>query len=172
MPVRVRIERGPHAGLVRKEVVRRAGVIFDALALDNAELSIVLTDDLRIRMLNRDYRQKDKPTDVLAFAMREGELGDVGSELLGDVIVSVETARRQAVRAGHDVLSEVTILVVHGVLHLLGWDHDTLAKDRRMRAETARLAGLTAPSVEKANGGNSGIKQPSRRSSPRRHPRG
>jgi probable rRNA maturation factor len=142
MPVRLSVEEGPHPGLERKEVARRARVVFRALGLGTAELSIVLTGDARIRELNRDYRQKDKPTDVLAFAMREGELGEVGGELLGDVIVSVETARRQALRERHDVLAEVTMLLTHGILHLLGWDHETAAKDRKMRAETARLVEL------------------------------
>jgi probable rRNA maturation factor len=142
MPVRMSVEAGPHEGLERKEVLRRARVVFAALGLGEAELSVVLTGDARIHALNRDYRAKDRPTDVLAFAMREGEHGEVGSGLLGDVIVSVETARRQAVRAGHDVLAEVTMLLVHGTLHLLGWDHETPTKDRKMKAETARLVAL------------------------------
>lgn len=83
--------------------------------------------------------------------MREGELGHVGTDVLGDVVVSVETARRQAERAGHDLLHEVTVLLAHGVLHLLGWDHETAAKDRRMRAETTRLVALAAaPSPARA----------------------
>jgi len=143
MPVQLRVERGPYAGLPRAEVTRRVRVVFDALALGDAELSVVLTNDAQIHELNRDYRHKDRPTDVLAFAMREGELGDVGNEL-GDVIVSVETARRQAASAGHDLLAELTMLLVHGILHLLGWDHQTLATDRKMRAETARLVALAA----------------------------
>jgi probable rRNA maturation factor len=142
MPVRLSVEEGPHPGLDRKEVARRARVVFGALGLGDAELSIVLTDDVRIHALNRVYRGKDRPTDVLAFAMREGELGDVGREMLGDVIVSVETARRQAARARHDVLAEVTMLLVHGTLHLLGWDHETASKDRKMKEETARLVAL------------------------------
>jgi probable rRNA maturation factor len=142
MPVRLTVEGGPHAGLDRKEVSRRTRAVFAALALADAELSVVLTDDARIHELNRVYRGKDKPTDVLAFAMREGEFGEVGSELLGDVIVSVETARRQAKERGHDVLAEVTMLLTHGILHLLGWDHETVAKDRKMRAETNRLVAI------------------------------
>jgi probable rRNA maturation factor len=143
MPVRLRIEGGPYQGIERAEVARRARAVFSALALGRAEVSLLLTDDARIHVLNRDYRHKDKPTDVLAFAMREGEMGDLGGgDLLGDVIVSVETARRQAARARKDVLTEVTMLMTHGILHLLGWDHDTKPKDRAMRAETARLMAL------------------------------
>ncbi len=72
MPVRLRVEEGPHEGLDRREIARRARVVFEALSLGEAELSIVLTNDARIHALNREYRQKDRPTDVLAFAMREG----------------------------------------------------------------------------------------------------
>jgi probable rRNA maturation factor len=115
-----------------------------ALKLNDSELSVLLTGDDQIQELNRLYRKKDRPTDVLAFAMNEGESipGSSSSEmprLLGDVIVSVPTARAQAKRAGKDALDEVTMLLAHGLLHLLGWDHDTARKDRAMRAETERL---------------------------------
>jgi hypothetical protein len=70
--------------------------------------------------------------------------------VLGDVIVSVPTARKQADERGAGVLDEVTMLLAHGLLHLLGWDHDTPAKDRRMRAETDRLCQAAAPSVKRA----------------------
>ena len=104
------------------------------LQLEKAEVSFVLTDDERIHQLNKIYRGKDRPTDVLAFAMHEGEFGALAGHVLGDVIVSVPTARKQADRSGTPVLDEVTMLLAHGLLHLLGWDHDTAAKDRRMRA--------------------------------------
>jgi probable rRNA maturation factor len=119
-----------------------------ALQLRQGELSIVLTDDTQIRKLNASYRQKDKATDVLAFAMREGEGGELAGGILGDVVVSVDTARNQAARAGHDLLTEVTMLLAHGLLHLLGWDHDTRIKDALMRAETARLCGIAAADVK------------------------
>lgn len=113
--------------------------MIDALQLDSVELSVVLTDDKTIHRLNKDYRDKDKPTDVLAFAMREGDFAELAGPSLGDVVVSVPTARKQAEERRVSVLSEVTMLTAHGLLHLLGWDHDTPAKDRRMRAETERL---------------------------------
>jgi probable rRNA maturation factor len=142
VPVRLTPFDGPHPDLDDRELGRRARVIFRALQLGKSELSIVVTGDAQIRELNRAYRKKDRPTDVLAFAMREGEPCGEAGELLGDVIVSLETARKQAHKAGHDVLSEVTMLMTHGVLHLLGWDHETPSKDRRMRGETARLMEL------------------------------
>ena len=95
------------------------------------EVSVLLTDDADIRQLNRDYRGIDAPTDVLAFAMREGEDGNLNPNLLGDLVISLETAARQA--STKDALSptcgnletEAALLAVHGTLHLLGYDHQT-----------------------------------------------
>jgi probable rRNA maturation factor len=131
-------------GLSRGVVLARLRAMMTALNLGDAELSVLLTDDDQIQELNALYRKKDKPTDVLAFAMREGAAPPhpAEQELLGDVIVSVPTARAQARRAGRPALDEVTMLLAHGLLHLLGWDHDTPAKDRAMRAETARLCAV------------------------------
>ena len=113
--------------------------MIDLLQLQNNEVSFVLTNDDTIQQLNKIYRGKDRPTDVLAFALREGRFAELAGAALGDVIVSVETAKKQADERRTPLLEEVTMLVAHGLLHLLGWDHETPAKDRRMRAETDRL---------------------------------
>jgi probable rRNA maturation factor len=145
------IEDGPHEGLTRPEILRRVRAMIKLLQLDKAEVSFVLTNDERIHQLNKIYRGKDRPTDVLAFAMHEGEFGALAGHVLGDVIVSVPTARKQAKAHKKSVLEEVTMLLAHGLLHLLGWDHDTDAKDRRMRAETDRLcAAAFGPSSRRA----------------------
>ncbi len=117
----------------------RAQRMLAALDMRTVELSIMLCDDTTIRALNRTYRDRDQPTDVLSFSMREGEYGDLHPELLGDIVVSLETARSQARRAGRTVIAEVTYLVAHGLLHLLGYDHATEAQDRRMRARADAL---------------------------------
>ena len=90
---------------------------------ENCEVSILLTDDSEIRELNSLYRKVDAPTDVLAFAMREGEDGDANSDILGDVVISIPTTERQAKEYGHSLEAELSLLVAHGVLHLLGYDH-------------------------------------------------
>jgi probable rRNA maturation factor len=90
---------------------------------ENCEVSILLTDDSEIHELNSLYRKVDAPTDVLAFAMREGEDGDANSDILGDVVISIPTAERQAKEYGHSLEAELSLLVAHGVLHLLGYDH-------------------------------------------------
>ncbi len=113
--------------------------MLDALSLPNAELSILLCDDATIHALNRDYRKKDKPTDVLAFAMREGDYAELAGDMLGDVIVSLDTAARQAKEKKHPLDREITMLVAHGLLHLLGYDHATRTEERRMTARTDAL---------------------------------
>src|SRR5690606_37624801 len=87
-----------------------------------------------IHELNRDYRKRDKPTDVLSFAMQEGEGGDLQPDLLGDVVISVDTARSQAAERGWAIASEIRFLLTHGLLHLLGYDHRTRDEERRMLA--------------------------------------
>lgn len=121
------------------EVQQRAERMLAALRMRDAELSILLCDDATIHALNRDYRGKDQPTDVLAFAMREGEGGALHPKLLGDVVISLETARRQAREHDRTVVQEVTFLLAHGLLHLLGYDHRTDEEDRVMRARTDAL---------------------------------
>jgi len=161
--VRIHIEDGPHEGISRGEIARRARAMMGCLQLNEAELSIVLTGDSQIQELNRVYRRKDRPTDVLAFAMREGDFARVAGGLLGDVIVSVPTARKQALLRKRLVLEEVTMLLAHGLLHLLGWDHDTAAKDKRMRAETERLCEAARPSRPPVSGNAAAPKTPRRR---------
>jgi probable rRNA maturation factor len=139
MSIQLTVERGPHEGVQRGAVLRAMRAVVDLLQLQDQEISIVLTDDSQIQKLNALYRGKDRPTDVLAFAQREGEFSAYSGPLLGDIIVSIPTARRQAEARSKPVFDEVVMLLSHGLLHLLGWDHDTREKDRRMRAETDRL---------------------------------
>ena len=123
------------------EVRSKAERMLAALGLSAAELSILLCDDPTIHALNRTYRGKNKPTDVLAFAMREGEGAEHANahSVLGDIIVSLETAARQASTRARTLDAEVTMLLAHGLLHLLGLDHRTRTEERRMTARTDLL---------------------------------
>lgn len=89
-----------------------------------AELSIVIVDDAQIREINRDYLQRDKATNVISFAMQEGEGAGIQPSLLGDVVISAQTAARDAEEAGLPFVSELYFLLLHGILHLLGYDHE------------------------------------------------
>jgi probable rRNA maturation factor len=139
LSVEAGLDRSALKEVPRPLLRRRLVAMLKAVQLKDVELSVLVTGDEQIRILNRDYRKKDKPTDVLAFALREGEFGTLNEGLLGDVIVSLPTAQRQAAEQGKALLDETTLLLAHGLLHLLGWDHETAAKDRKMRAETDRL---------------------------------
>jgi probable rRNA maturation factor len=107
-----------------------------------ADLSIVLANDARLRQLNRDFLGIDAPTDVLSFPASEAD-PQTGSPYLGDILLSIPRARAQAKAAGHPLEAEVQLLVVHGVLHLLGHDHaDAREKKRMWKAQAEILAAL------------------------------
>lgn len=109
--------------------------------LENAEVSVLFVDDERIRELNKQYRNIDRPTDVLSFPMKDkGELekGMTKSEMenpLGDIVISLETAVRQAREAGHGIKKEIALLLVHGFLHLLHYEDEEPAARHHMFTE-------------------------------------
>ncbi len=109
---------------------------------DKTEVSILFTDDKFIRLLNNKYRGIDKPTDVLSFSIQEGvdKSPVVESEkLLGDIIVSVETAKRQADTLNHSIEKELTVLLIHGLLHLTGHDHEKNQDYKIMRGKENKI---------------------------------
>ena len=120
----------PDEDLVR-EVEDDGCRLLAAMELSESELSVVLTDDAGIRALNGEWRDKDKATDVLSFPQ------DFAG-LLGDLVLSVETAERQAVERGHSLRSEMRILMVHGLLHLSGEDHEASEAAHARMAERER----------------------------------
>jgi probable rRNA maturation factor len=103
-----------------------------------AELSLLFVNDRQIQTLNRKYLHRDKPTNVLAFSMREGEFSTLHSHLLGDLVISVETAKRQSSRFGLGSMEMVLLLMVHGVLHLIGYEHEGTKKGARQMTRKQR----------------------------------
>lgn len=133
--------RGADARAVRRDAV----AVLAALGEHDAELSVSLVGDTEIQALNRDYRNKDRATDVLAFAMREGAVTPGADTVLGDVVISLDTAARQAAERGVVLSTEVRALLIHGILHLLGYDHERGPNDaRRMKAKERWLQRLLA----------------------------
>jgi probable rRNA maturation factor len=108
--------------------------ILDALGCPEAELSVTIVGDRSMRTLNRDYLGRDKPTNVISFAMQEGEFGAINPEVLGDVVISADTAAREAQEAGEPFLSRLYFLLLHGILHITGYDHE-----RSGEVEAARM---------------------------------
>ena len=107
---------------------------------DDIALTILLTDDVHIQELNRDYRGYDKPTDVLSFEAHERDL-ETGLMYLGDIVISLARAAAQAKQGGHPLLAETQLLVVHGVLHLLGHDHAEAEEKAVMWNDQAEILG-------------------------------
>jgi probable rRNA maturation factor len=130
----------PHPGFQKNDLLERAAraALEHQSADPDAEISIVLTDDAQLRELNRDYLGIDAPTDVLSFPASESD-PDTGARYLGDILISVPRAAKQAKAAGHDLQGELQLLVVHGVLHLLGHDHAKAKEKSRMWAAQAEV---------------------------------
>lgn len=98
---------------------------------NNAEVSVVFTDNEQIKKLNKKYRKKNEPTDVLSFPLDDN--------LLGDIIISIERAREQAEEYGHSDRREISYLFVHGLLHLFGYGHDNVTDKKQMRKKEERI---------------------------------
>ena len=118
-----------------------AETILSALGYPDSELSLVITGDLGIRRVNRDYLGKDRPTNVISFAMSEGEYGGINPEVLGDVIISADTAAREAQEGGIPFWSRLCFLLLHGILHITGYDHERSGEEeaRRMEAKEREI---------------------------------
>lgn len=118
----------------------KVGKVLNALACHEGELSILLADDAKMMELNQAYRGKTGPTNVLAFPMTEEADQDVDSGMLGDIVISVDSAAREAEETGEKLEETVYRLLVHGVLHLLGFDHELSSDDAlHMEEEQERL---------------------------------
>lgn len=118
---------------------RRARMILKAIGESRSELSVALVDDSEIKELNGQWRNKNRPTDVLSFSLIEGDHADWRGGMLGDVVISVETAAVQAKERHRSLDETVGRLLVHGVLHLIGHDHEEDDEAREMAAEERRV---------------------------------
>jgi rRNA maturation RNase YbeY len=137
----VRVSGPPRGtrGLRRERVRGFAQALLEALGEPDAELSVALVDDASGAALNERWRRRRGATDVLAFPLAEGRHARHRGALLGDVVIAVGVARRQAEENGHDLEIECRRLLVHGVLHLLGYDHARPDEARVMRARERAL---------------------------------
>lgn len=114
--------------------------ILNVLGFPESELSIVLTDDREISELNEKYLHRTGPTNVIAFPMQEGEFADITPGLLGDVVVSVETAMKESADARISLNRRTLELLVHGILHLVGYDHEnSVVEALRMENKTRQI---------------------------------
>lgn len=119
------------------------------MGCDNHEISIVITDDAQVRDLNRTYRGKDAPTNVLSFPMQEGEFSDITPGLLGDVVISLDTAQTEALSAGISTDERMSQLLIHGILHLIGFDHELgESQAREMEEKSLELLRLIEKNLD------------------------
>ena len=126
-----------------RKIRRAAKKILDALGCEGQEVNIVIVDDVEITCLNRQYFHRNRPTNVISFPLAGGN-----PQFLGDVVISAETAKRQSEIAGGETEEEILFLMIHGILHLLGYDHvDSRDERRKMEAKERELFSLlTHPS--------------------------
>jgi probable rRNA maturation factor len=123
-----------------RKIKRAARKILSALGYEKHEVGIVLVDDEEITRLNRQYFHRRRPTNVIAFPMAAGDPAAIHPEILGDVVISAETAKRQATAVGGEPEEEVLFLMIHGLLHLVGYDHEGSPGERRkMEAKEEEL---------------------------------
>jgi probable rRNA maturation factor len=125
---------------------RQVQTIMQALECHDEELSVLIVDDAKIHQLNRHYRNIDAATDVLSFPQNEEDNAEFISKMLGDVVISVETAARQAKEHRFSLEQELVLLLIHGTLHLLGYDHERSPKEEKiMKEKTWELFALIFP---------------------------
>lgn len=130
-------------GLEGGKIRQKLGRVLKDLACPDKELSILFTDDSRISHLNRHYLKKNGPTNVLAFPMEGGAPSGIDSPMLGDVVISVDSALRESRGLGENLEFTIHRLLIHGVLHLMGYDHEKSADGaKQMEKEEKRLISL------------------------------
>ena len=140
--MKIAIENRQSRQKIRKIPLRKvAQRILSVSGCPDAQLSVLIVDDHEIHQINREYLGKDRPTNVISFAMQEGEGSGIQPELLGDVVVSAETAARDASDAGVYFDSELYFLLLHGILHLLGYDHTTDDEKVKMWQLQSKIVG-------------------------------
>jgi probable rRNA maturation factor len=115
-----------------KKVQQKAQVILSALDNPEAELSILIVDDPQIEVLNKKYLNREGPTNVIAFPMQEGDYSQISPQLLGDVVISIETTERESKNSGLSLEERFTQLIIHGILHLFGYDHEEDEKEAEL----------------------------------------
>ena len=121
-----------------KKIQKTARAVLNALDFPDGELSILIVDDQHIADLNLTYLNRKGPTNVIAFPMRDGQFDEITPNLLGDVVISIETAQQEADAAGINLQNRFDQLLIHGILHLLGYDHEQTTAEAERMEETSK----------------------------------
>lgn len=125
----------------RRSVRRAMSRIMKHLNCSDKVIGLLFVDDREIREINRNYLSRDYPTNVISFSLTEGDFGDINPDILGDIVISVETAFKDAERSGMAFNDELAFLMIHGILHLLNYDHENASqvKTQVMRRKEQEL---------------------------------
>jgi probable rRNA maturation factor len=140
--MKLQIKNSQNKIKIDKRMIRgTVSKILKILNCADKEISLSFVDDENIKKLNKQYLGKDKATNVLSFSLQEGEYGNINPQILGDIIISVETAQRDALYGKLTIAQEIDFLIIHGILHLLGYDHEhtTEKETHRMRQKEKEL---------------------------------
>jgi probable rRNA maturation factor len=113
-----------------RRIRRSTTILLKELECSDKEVGLLLVDDNQIQKINSEYLHRNSPTNVISFSMTEGEFGNINPQLLGDIVISVETASRDASKSQIDLLDELDFLIIHGLLHLLGYNHESVSAER------------------------------------------
>jgi len=120
------------SGRIRRSLKR----LLKELDCEERDVCVLLIDDKKIREINSSCLNRDRPTNVISFSMTEGEFGGINPQILGDIVISVETAFRDASAGRLDLMDELEFLMIHGLLHLLGYDHEEEAAEKAAEMKT------------------------------------
>lgn len=128
----------------RRRIRGRVNALLKLLDCANMEISITFVDDAAMQQMNKQYLDKDRPTNVLSFPLQEGEFSDINPEILGDIVISVDTANRDAAKGNLSFDEEILFLIIHGLLHLIGYNHENTptADVRKMKKKEKELFSL------------------------------
>lgn len=136
-----RIEKTQFKKLVEKTNKTLKKLINEKLFKRDGQIELIFIDDVRIKAINKEYRKKNAPTDVISFAYLEvtDYENQEGEVIVGDIFISIDTAKKQAKEKGHTLKMEMAILFVHGLLHLFGFDHQTDAEEDEMEGWAKKI---------------------------------
>ena len=140
--MKLQIKNSQNKIIIDKRKIRSTILkILKILDCADKEISLSFVDDENIKQLNKEYLRRNRSTNVLSFSLREGEYGDINPQILGDIIISVETAQRDALNGNLTVSQEIDFLIIHGILHLLGYNHEntTRKETNKMRQKEKTL---------------------------------
>ena len=134
--MKIQIDNSQNKIKIDKRKIRSTIIILlKQLDCADKEISLSFVDDKTIQRLNNQYRDKDKPTNVLSFSLREGEFSNINPHVLGDIVISVDTAKADASKSAHTFEQEINFLILHGLLHLLGYNHENTTKEETKKMQ-------------------------------------